>query len=281
MITYRATLDVSRELVLYLAGLLRAERLRIGTRKGTRKLSCYTHAVLGLRWLRDHTNPTALGRDHGVSRASAYRYLDEFLRVLADQAPDLPDALATARQTGATHVLLDGKIFRTTRYRGETALNSKGKPIEVWYSGKTRHHGGQITMVATPTGLPIWVSPVEPGRVHDLTAARTHALPALFYAAAHLGLPTLADEGYLNAGIGIHTPHRSPRPWEPALNIKQKTHNWILRWARGPVERGFALLVGRWRALRHTTTSPRALTRIVAAALVYTHFEHGWTTISR
>ncbi|HEX3783574.1 MAG TPA: IS5/IS1182 family transposase, partial [Pseudonocardiaceae bacterium] len=36
-----------------------------------------------------------------------------------------------------------------------------------------------------------------------------------------------------------------------------------------------ALLVGRWRALRHITTSPRKIGTIVKAALVLTHFEHG------
>jgi hypothetical protein len=29
----------------------------------------------------------ALGRDHGISRATAYRYVDEVIAVLADQAP--------------------------------------------------------------------------------------------------------------------------------------------------------------------------------------------------
>jgi hypothetical protein len=45
--------------------------------------------------------------------------------------------------------------------------------------------------------------------VHDLTAARTHALPAL-YCAATTGLPTLADPGYDGAGIGIHIPVKQP-----------------------------------------------------------------------
>jgi hypothetical protein len=43
----------------------------------------------------------------------------------------------------------------------------------------------------------------------------------------------------------------------------------------GAVERGFALLTGRWRALRHITTSPRKIGTITKAALVLTHFEHG------
>jgi hypothetical protein len=29
--------------------------------------------MLGLRWFRDRTSPEALARDHGISRATAYR----------------------------------------------------------------------------------------------------------------------------------------------------------------------------------------------------------------
>ncbi len=45
--------------------------------------------------------------------------------------------------------------------------------------------------------------------MYDLTAARIHALPALYQAAA-AGLPVLADPGYDGAGIGIHIPVREP-----------------------------------------------------------------------
>ena len=67
--------------------------------------------------------------------------------------------------------------------------------IDLWYSGKAHCHGGNIQAVTTPGGFPLWVSPAEPGSVHDLTAARAHALPALYRATA-IGLPTLADPGY-------------------------------------------------------------------------------------
>jgi hypothetical protein len=67
---------------------------------------------------------------------------------------------------------------------------------------------------------------VEPGSVHDITAARTHVLPALYRAAAI----------------------------------------------------GFALLTGRWRALQHITASPSKIGDIARAALVLTHFEHGYIT---
>jgi hypothetical protein len=42
--------------------------------------------VLGLQWFRDRATPEALARDHGVSRATADRYVDEVVAVLAEQA---------------------------------------------------------------------------------------------------------------------------------------------------------------------------------------------------
>ena len=92
MIAHRATLDVPRELVQFVARLLLAERRRRGTPRGSRALTCFWQAVLGLRWFRDRTAPDALARDHGISRATAYRYLEEVITVLAGQAPELRQA---------------------------------------------------------------------------------------------------------------------------------------------------------------------------------------------
>jgi hypothetical protein len=97
VIAYRATLDVARELVWFVAKLLAAERQRRDTPRGSRALSCFRQAVLGLRWFRDRTTGDALARDHGISRATAYRYPDEVIAVLAEQAPDLPEALERAK----------------------------------------------------------------------------------------------------------------------------------------------------------------------------------------
>ena len=97
MIAYRATLDVPRELAQFVAKLLAAERRRRGTPRRSRALTCFWHAVLGLRWFRDRASPDALARDHGISRATAYRYIDEVIDVLADQAPDLRVAEASVR----------------------------------------------------------------------------------------------------------------------------------------------------------------------------------------
>jgi DDE superfamily endonuclease len=110
--------------------------------------------------------------------------------------------------------------------------------------------------------------------VHDITAARLHALPALYHAAA-AGLPTLADPGYDGAGIGIHIPLKQPSGGGD-LDIGSRTRNAIQRSLRCLGERGFALLTGRWRTLQHATASPSKISDIARAALVLTHFEHGY-----
>ena len=53
MVSYAVTLDVPRELILFVSGLLAARRRQIGTRKGTRRLGCYKQALFGLAWFRD------------------------------------------------------------------------------------------------------------------------------------------------------------------------------------------------------------------------------------
>jgi DDE superfamily endonuclease len=275
VIAYRATLDVPRELVLFVAKLLLAERRRRGTPRGSRALTCFWEAVLALRWFRDRTCPGALARDHGISRATAYRYVDEVIEVLAEQAPDLRQALERAKDQEFSHVILDGKIIPADRCK-EPAISVKGQVIDLWYSGKAHTHGGSIQAVTAPGGFPLWVSDAGPGSVHDLTAARACALPALYHAAA-TGLPALADPGYDGAGIGIHMPVKQPADGrEPDINTR--TRNALQRSLRCLGERGFALLNQRWRTLQHITASPSKIGDIARAALVLTHFEHGYIT---
>jgi hypothetical protein len=266
VIAYRATLDVPRETVWFTAKLLAAERKRRGTPEGSRALTCFWQAVMGLRWFRDRTRPDALARDHGISRATAYRYLDEVIEVPAEQAPDLHQALERAGDDGVPYVILDGKIIAADRCREKT-LSVNGEVIDLWYSGKARAHGGNVQAVFEPGGFPLWISGAEPGSVHDITAARASAFPALYRAAA-LGMPALADPGYDGSGIGVHTPVRQP-PGGNELDINTRTRNALLRSLRCLGERGFALLTGRWRTLERITASPSRIGDI-------THYEHGY-----
>jgi hypothetical protein len=62
-VTYAATLPVRDQTVLYLSSLLVAERLRRGTRAGSRALSPFQQAVLILRWFLDATRVAQLAVD--------------------------------------------------------------------------------------------------------------------------------------------------------------------------------------------------------------------------
>lgn len=274
MIAHTAILDVSADLAGHLAWLLQRERRRRGTRAGTRALSCFWQAVLGLRWFRDRTHPERLGRDHELSRATAYRYVDEVITVLADQAPDLHEVLQQAHEQDMTYVILDGTVITTDRLNEKTT-SVQGKTIDLWYSGKAHAHGGTIQALSMPNGFPLWVSDVEPGSTHDLTAAREHVLPALYAAAAH-GLPTLADAGYDGTGIGVHTPIKQPSGTQ-SLDADNRTYNALLRGLRSLGERSFALLTQRWRTLNRITASPSKIGPIIQAALVLTQLEHSTT----
>jgi hypothetical protein len=273
VIAYSAMLDVPRELVRYLARLLAAERRALGTRRGTRALTCFYQALLILIWFRKQEDATLLGAGFGVSRATAYRYLAEGIAVLAARRPDLHEALRRAAAEGWAFVILDGKLFDCDRVT-ETVLSVKGDSIDAWYSGKHRDFGANIQAIMRPDGLPIWTADAMPGHRHDLTCAQTLAITAaLNWAAAELNLPTLADSGYEGAGHGIKTPTKQPADGK-VLSVANRSVNRLLRGLRWQGERGFAILVGRWRTLRHSTISPRRIGDAVAAALHLTHFEY-------
>ena len=112
-VTYEAVLDVSDDSVLFLSGLLHAERVRRGTRKDTRALGTYKQAVMVLRWFFDDTRMTQLARDNGIGKSTAYAYRDEGIAVLAARKPSLLGALLAAKAAGHTHVIDDGTLIHT------------------------------------------------------------------------------------------------------------------------------------------------------------------------
>ncbi len=88
--------------------------------------------------------------------------------------------------------------------------------------------------------------------------------------------PSSSDAAH-GAGIGILTPVKQPADGRD-LDIDTRTRNAIQRSLRCLGERGFALLSQRWRTLQHITASPSKISNIARAALVLTHFEHGYIT---
>ncbi|MEV7706916.1 transposase family protein [Mesorhizobium sp. B2-3-3] len=252
--------------------LLRGHRDRLGTRRGTRVLGVFKQAVLVLRRFAEGTRPAKLSRDNGISLPTAYRYLNEGLTVLADHAPDLSTALERAAAAGYTYLNLDGTVIRTDR----VAAAGLDK-ADLWWSGKHKHYDGNVQVIAAPDGWPLQVSPVRPGREHDTTCARAHGLiNALNRLAATLGIPTLTDLGYENAGPGFRHPVKKPQGGELAEH--QQAFNKVIRGIHGVAERANALLKVTFKALRRVSLDPAAITRIARAALVLLQLEHGRTT---
>jgi DDE superfamily endonuclease len=271
-ITYTAVLDVRKGTAEFFARLLKEHRERLSTRTGTRALGTFKQAVLVLRWFVDGTRVAQLARDNGIAAPTAYRYLHEGLTVLADHAPDLSTALERAAAAGYTHLNLDGTVVRTDRV---AAPGPNG--ADLWWSGKHRHHGGNVQVISAPNGWPLWVSPVRPGREHDTTCARAHGLiDALNRLATTLGTPTLTDLGYENAGDGFRHPVKKPKGGE--LTEDDQTFNKVIRSIHGVAERANALLKVTFKALRRVSLDPASITRIARAALVLLQLEHGRTT---
>lgn len=279
-VTYTATLPVAEHTVLFVSRLLAAERRRRGTRRGRRALGCYRQAVLILRWLLDGTRLAQLATDSGIGASTTYRYLHEGIDVLAARAPGLRGALLAARAAGHAHVHLDGTLIATDRCAapGPTVRAGRsGRRVDLWWSGKHRHHGGNIQVITAPDGWPIWVSPVRPGREHDITALRAHpeALPALaeWTDADHAVLADLGYEGERDA-LTVPIKKADGHP----LSDDERTANALHSATRALAERGNSLLKTTFKALRRVSLCPRRIGAITAAALVVLHHEHGRTT---
>src|SRR4051794_34487760 len=273
---YTAVLPVRASTVLFVSGLLAAERRRRGTRGRRRALGCYRQAVLVLRWFLDGTRLAQLAADNRIGSSTSYRYLHEAIDALAAAAP----GLLAARAAGRSHVTVDGTLIRTDRCsvpRPTARADRSGRQVDLWWSGKHAVHGGNVQAIAAPDGWPLWTSPVRPGRQHDTTALRAHpeALPLLaqWTDEAHA---VLADLGYEGERGALTTPikHSAGR----RLTDDQRTVNLLHAATRAAAERGNCLLKTTFKALRRVSLCPWRIGAITAAALVLLHREHDRTT---
>ena len=132
-------------------------------------------------------------------------------------------------------------------------------------------------MISAPDGWPLWTSPVRPGREHDTTCLRAH--PEILAALTEWtgdDLPALADLGYEGEPGTFTLPVNKPQAGK--LTEEHKQLNWLQAHARARAEQANAVLKMTFKALRHVSLDPGAIGRIVAAALVLLHVEHGRTT---
>ena len=235
MLFYRAALPLSCATLSYVAGVIRRHRRQIGS--CWRKLNPGRQALLVLAYLRKGETFADLAAGFGVSTATAWRYADETVRLLAARAPGLRGALRAAGKAGHAYVVIDGTLIPVDRLAAD-------RPF---YSGKHKKHGMNLQVIASPDGEILWVSGPLPGAVHDLTAARIWGLVRELAAA---GLIVLADKGYIGAGQHVLIPYRGRN--KPA---SQKTANRAHAQLRAPGERANAQLK-TWRILRKLRCCP-------------------------
>jgi hypothetical protein len=260
-VTYTGVLPIGEPTAAHLSQLLAAHRRQRGTRRGRRALGPWRQAVLVLRWFLDATRVAQLAVDNQISSSTTYRYLHEGIDVLAAVAPGL-----------------HGTLIRTDRCRTPGPTVTDGRHVDLWWSGKHHHHGGNVQVVTAPDGWPLWTSEVRPGREHDVTCARADGeLLDLLHEWTDAEHVALADLGYHGEADRLVCPIKKPA--KPAtLTVTERTTNMLHSATRALAERGNSLLKTTFKALRRVSLCPWRIGAITAAALVLLHVEHDRTT---
>src|SRR5580692_8969755 len=146
MLFYRAALPLSCKTLAFVAGLICRHRKVIGSR--WRKLNPGQQALLVLAHLRKGETFADLAAGFGVGTATAWRYLQETVGLLAARAPKLRQAVRDAKKAGHAYVVVDGTLIPIDRVAAD-------RPF---YSGKHKRHGMNLQVMASPDGDVLWVS---------------------------------------------------------------------------------------------------------------------------
>src|SRR6202451_4380310 len=181
MLFYRAGLPLSSRTSSFVSAIIRRHRISIGSL--WRKLNPGQQALLVLAYLRKGETFAELAAGFGIGTATAWRYVDETVALLAARAPKLRKAVRDAKKAGYAYVVVDGTLIAIDRVAAD-------RPF---YSGKHKRHGMNLQVIASPGGDIVWVSGSLPGSVHAKKAEWIWGVLAELEAA---GLVTLADKGY-------------------------------------------------------------------------------------
>ena len=181
MLFYRAALPLSSRTLNYAAAIIRRHLKAIGSR--WRKLNPGQEALLVLAYLRKGETFGELAAGFGIGTATAWRYVNEVVELLAARAPKLRQAVRDAKRAGHAYVIIDGTLIPIDRV-------ARDRPF---YSGKHKRHGMNLQVIASPDGDILRVSGALPGSVHDKKAEWIRGVPDEL---ERQGLITLADKGY-------------------------------------------------------------------------------------
>ncbi|TDC40767.1 transposase family protein [Micromonospora sp. KC213] len=254
MLSYPSTIPLSSRTLNHLADCIRSHRQQ--RRSRWRRLDPGRQALLALAHLRNGDTYTRLAAGFEVGVATAWRYVQEAIAVLAATAEDLAAAMQRIRRLA--YAILDGTLIPIDRIADQ-------KP---YYSGKHKRHGVNVQVIADAAGRLVWASPALPGSVHDLTAARIHGIIDALTSAKVM---TFGDKGYQGARGSVRTPFKRRR-FRPELSRRQKAVNRAHAKTRAPGERAVSTLK-TCKILTKLRCCPRRATTIVQAVLVLHHIE--------
>lgn len=238
MLFYRAALPLSRQTLTFVSSQVRKHRRELGS--VWRKLDPGQQALLVLVYLRKGEPFAEVSAGFDVSATTCWRYVNETVELLAQQAPKLRAGLRKAKRQGWAYVIIDGTLIPIDRIAAD-------RPF---YSGKHKMHGMNLQVIASPEGTILWVSGELPGSTHDTAAARLWTILA---ALRDVGLIALGDKGYHGydeTGEHVLTPYKG-RNKPPSQKDANRAHARL----RGPGERANAQLKS-WRILRKLRCSP-------------------------
>jgi hypothetical protein len=186
--------------------------------------------------LREGETFTELAAGFDVGTATAWRYVNKTVSLLAARAPKLRKAVRDAQKAGHAYVVLDGTLIPIDWVAAD-------RPF---YSGKHRKHGMNLQVIVSPGGDILWVSGPLPGSVHDKKAEWIWGVLAELEAA---GLIVLADEGYQGSTYAKISYRGRNKP------ESQKAANRAHAKLRSPGERANAQLK-TWHILRKLRCCP-------------------------
>jgi hypothetical protein len=95
-----------------------------------------------LAYLRKGETFAELAAGFGVGTATAWRYVNEAVGLLAARSPKLCKALREARNTGHAYLVIDGTLIPIDRVAAD-------RPF---YSGKHHQHGMNLQVISAPDG---------------------------------------------------------------------------------------------------------------------------------